>query len=171
LGNNFTSLLSESTRNSPLEAYKNLHAVIWTTTPWTLPANLAITLNSEVIYCIASPAGDNNVHYIVAEERVKFMEGILGKQLEIKMSFPGKLGFHRSHINFCTGKALIDSEYKNPIKLTNAPSIYPFITGDHVTTQSGTGLVHTAPGHGMEDFVICKEHGIQEVKCPGNSNS
>jgi isoleucyl-tRNA synthetase len=45
--------------------------------------------------------------------------------------------------------------------------VSPIITGDHVTEISGTGLVHTAPGHGFDDFLVCKRHGIEEVLCPG----
>jgi isoleucyl-tRNA synthetase len=73
----------------------------------------------------------------------------MGTELIIKATVPGK--------------NLEGIEYTHPLN----GRISKVIGGDHVTTQSGTGLVHTAPGHGMEDFEACKHNGITEILCPG----
>lgn len=113
--------------------------IIWTTTPWTLPGNLAISLNGSFIYALLKePSGDV---YIIAEKLIEsFVKEAGLDSYEIIGKLPG------SDFELMTAKhPLYDRE-----------SV--ILLGDHVTLDAGTGCVHTAPGHGMEDFEICRAY-------------
>ncbi len=143
---------------------KNIFVVIWTTTPWTLPANLGISVNPDFDYS-ALEFGDEV--YIVASELSKSFAELCG------------LGEAKELVRF-KGAKLDKLEARHP--WLDRTSL--LMNGDHVTLgeadaeveldvkearetskKSGTGLVHTAPGHGHDDFVIGKEYGL-EVYCP-----
>ena len=117
----------------------NLHAVIWTTTPWTIPANLGIRANPNLSYSIVV-TGDKN--YIVATELVEKLAATFEQDLEVKYTFKGDV--------------LEGTISKHPI--ADRPS--PIVLGDHVTAESGTGLVHTAPNHGQDDFIVGKKYDL-----------
>ena len=117
----------------------NLHAVIWTTTPWTIPANLGISANPHLSYSIVA-AGDKN--YIVATELVEKLAATFEQALEVKYTFKGDV--------------LEGVITQHPI--SDRPS--PIVLGDHVTADSGTGLVHTAPNHGQDDFVVGRKYNL-----------
>ena len=117
----------------------NLHAVIWTTTPWTIPANLGISANPNLSYSIVV-TGDKN--YIVATELVEKLAATFEQDLEVKYTFKGDV--------------LEGTISKHPI--ADRPS--PIVLGDHVTAESGTGLVHTAPNHGQDDFIVGKKYDL-----------
>jgi isoleucyl-tRNA synthetase len=117
----------------------NLHAVIWTTTPWTIPANLGISANPHLDYSIVA-AGDQN--YIVATELVEKLAATFEQALEVKYTFKGDV--------------LEGAIAKHPI--VDRPS--PIVLGDHVTAESGTGLVHTAPNHGQDDFIVGRKYHL-----------
>ncbi|WP_055076834.1 isoleucine--tRNA ligase [Pseudanabaena sp. 'Roaring Creek'] len=117
----------------------NLHAVIWTTTPWTIPANLGISANPHLSYSIVAAADKN---YIVATELVEKLAATFEQALEVKYTF--------------TGDVLEGTIAKHPI--CDRPS--PIVLGDHVTAESGTGLVHTAPNHGQDDFIVGKKYNL-----------
>ncbi|KAJ8658278.1 isoleucine-tRNA ligase [Lichtheimia ornata] len=123
----------------------DIHAVIWTTTPWTLPANKAISINPALNYSLIRIAqGGNNHLYIIGADRVEaFAEEIEADSFEI--------------LDQVSGSDLIGTSYTHPLWKTEMP----LIGGDHVTADSGTGLVHTAPGHGMEDYEVCQKLGIE----------
>ncbi len=113
-------------------------AVIWTTTPWTLPANKAIALNKDEIYVL----GENGL--IVAKKRL-----------------PDLAEFNIKPVIEFKGDFLENTFAINP--LNNNPS--QFIVGEHVLMDGGSGLVHTAPGHGEDDYYVCLKYGI-EVEMP-----
>ncbi|MCA6517676.1 MAG: isoleucine--tRNA ligase [Pseudanabaena sp. M110S1SP2A07QC] len=117
----------------------NLHVVIWTTTPWTIPANLGISANPSLDYSIVS-AGEKN--YIVATELVEKLAVTFEQALEVKYTFKGDV--------------LEGAIAKHPI--ADRPS--PIVLGEHVTAESGTGLVHTAPNHGHDDFIVGKKYNL-----------
>lgn len=119
--------------------------IIWTTTPWTIPANLAIALHPELSYAVVKV---NDAKYIVAEEMIEQVKETLEwETTEIVQTFKGQEADHLvAKHPFYDRDSLV-------------------ILGDHVTTESGTGLVHTAPGHGEDDFIIGKKNGL-EVLCP-----
>lgn len=113
--------------------------VIWTTTTWTLPGNLAICLGPDYDYVAVHANGE---YYIMAKELV-----------ESAMKAAGITEYTVSEASV-KGKALEYIKYKHPF----IDRVSPIIVGDHVTLESGTGCVHTAPGHGVEDFEVCVNH-------------
>ena len=116
----------------------NTYFIIWTTTTWTLPGNLAICLGPEYEYCIVKANGEN---YCIAKELVdSTMSAAKIENFEIVGSF--------------TGKELEGIQTAHPFMDRNSP----IIVGDHVTLESGTGCVHTAPGFGVDDFEVCKKY-------------
>lgn len=119
--------------------------IIWTTTPWTIPANLAIALNPEYDYAVVTV---NDKKYIVARDLVETLTN------EFEWENPEVLRTFR-------GSDLEHVVAKHP--LYDRESLV--VLGDHVTTESGTGCVHTAPGHGEDDFWVGKRYGL-DVLCP-----
>jgi isoleucyl-tRNA synthetase len=122
-----------------------LFVVIWTTTPWTLPANLAISLNPEYHYG-AYKHKDKNEIWIVAEELFeRFVKEI------------GETSDKFSELNKHKGAYFENFECDHPFLEKRSK----LILGDHVTLETGTGCVHTAPGHGTDDYVIGKKYGLE----------
>ncbi|MGL4335649.1 MAG: isoleucine--tRNA ligase [Turicibacter sp.] len=119
--------------------------VIWTTTPWTIPGNLAICVNADLEYVTVATNGRK---FIVAKELVaKLAEEFKWETYEIVASYKG------SEFEYMTAKhPIFDRESL-------------LILGEHVTLEAGTGLVHTAPGHGEDDFNAGKAYGL-DVLCP-----
>lgn len=119
--------------------------IIWTTTPWTIPANLAIAVNGKLNYSVVSVGSER---FIVAEDLLEEVASVLEwENHSVEKTVKGS-----------------DLEYivtKHPIY--DRDSLV--ILGDHVTTDSGTGCVHTAPGHGEDDFIIGKKYNL-DVLCP-----
>ncbi|MGF7185736.1 isoleucyl-tRNA synthetase [Desulfitispora alkaliphila] len=121
----------------------NTHVVIWTTTPWTLPANVGISLHPEYKYTLVEADGEN---LILAEE---LYEQVLDKS-----------GYEKwNAIKVFTGSELEGIICTNP--LFERDSLV--ILGDHVTLEQGTGCVHTAPGHGQEDYEVGKKYDLPVV--------
>ena len=119
----------------------DLQAVIWTTTPWTLPANQAISAHGELDYAII--ATDQRA-YIIAES--------------LKDDFAKAVGFDEyTLLDTVKGQQLTALTAQHP--LINSRQV-PIITGDHVTADSGTGLVHTAPAHGVDDYNIGQKYNL-----------
>ncbi|MBQ2645576.1 isoleucine--tRNA ligase, partial [bacterium] len=129
---------------------KSLYAVIWTTTPWTIPSNLAISMNARFEYSIFELDGEN---YVVATDLLgMFLQGIHKEENEIKII--GKL----------LGKDFELMNTKHPLYDRNSI----ILCGDHVTLDAGTGCVHTAPGHGLEDWEVCCKYGNIKTLSPLN---
>eukprot|EP00698_Gefionella_okellyi_P023662 TRINITY_DN8146_c0_g1_i1.p1 TRINITY_DN8146_c0_g1~~TRINITY_DN8146_c0_g1_i1.p1 ORF type:complete len:989 (+),score=182.70 TRINITY_DN8146_c0_g1_i1:27-2969(+) len=128
---------------------ESIHAVIWTTTPWTIPANQAISYNPDLDYCVVtSPQTPvSGRHLLVAAARLEHMEQRLKTTLQIVASVKGT--------------ALHGAVCQHPFNLRSSP----MLAGSHVTSDAGTGLVHTAPGHGHDDFEVCQRNGIAAL-CP-----
>ncbi|HEV3113999.1 MAG TPA: isoleucine--tRNA ligase [Candidatus Binataceae bacterium] len=121
-----------------------LFAVIWTTTPWTLPANLGITLNGGFDY-VALESGGN--FYIVAARLAEAVEKDCG------LVVTRRVALKTDALRALDGKDI----FRHPF----VPRDVKLMFGDHVTLDAGTGLVHTAPGHGYEDFVIGSNYGLE----------
>lgn len=126
--------------------------VIWTTTPWTLPANRAITLHPELTYSLIERK-DTGEWLVLAQELV-----------ESCMHRYGVSEF--AEVATCVGQALDTLTVHHPFIDELA---IPLILGLHVTTDSGTGCVHTAPAHGVDDFNVGKQYNL-EVYNPVGSN-
>jgi isoleucyl-tRNA synthetase len=138
-----TFAMNDSARErlSMLPAGKSAQVVIWTTTPWTLPANLAITLHPTLEYSLVD-VGDTV--YFVAAERVK--------------AFTDACGIDSYEIaGIVRGAAMEGASCRHPF--VDRDSL--LILGDFVTTESGSGCVHTAPGHGADDFVVGRKYGLE----------
>ncbi|HXV75227.1 MAG TPA: isoleucine--tRNA ligase [Candidatus Polarisedimenticolaceae bacterium] len=142
-------------RRVPALAGRDVAVVIWTTTPWTLPANMAVALHPELTY----------VAIEVGRETLIVAEGLLG-------SLGATLGWDapREVARF-TGRELVgtgddwvghDAPVRRPYSTPTEPAGGGgvLILGEHVTLDAGTGCVHTAPGHGAEDFHVGKQYGL-----------
>lgn len=122
-----------------------LSVVIWTTTPWTLPANQAVALHPDLEYSIVQceEGQYGSERFIVAEALLKdtmFRYGIERYRV----------------VAYSLGKNLQGLFLSHPFY----PHHVPIILGEHVTTEAGTGAVHTAPGHGLEDYLVGKRYGL-----------
>ncbi|HHF3070578.1 TPA: isoleucine--tRNA ligase [Vibrio diabolicus] len=146
------ALLSKFELTEGHEGKGDVSIVIWTTTPWTLPANRAVCLRDDLEYVLIQTEGDNAERIIVAAELAKDV-----------MDRAGIEHFH--NLGFAKGADLELSQFQHPFYDFTVPAIL----GDHVTTDSGTGVVHTAPGHGQEDFAVGNKYNL-EVANPVGSN-
>lgn len=127
--------------------------LIWTTTPWTLPSNMAIAVGEEITYVKAQKPNDDTV-YILAKERLK---PILGKKAVVLEEISGADLVGRQYtplFPYFAALAERSVEQGRPFRVIAAP---------HVTTTDGTGLVHMAPDFGEDDFLACREQGIGVV--------
>lgn len=114
--------------------------VIWTTTPWTLPANLGITVHADFNYVLVEADGNK---YVLAEDLVEVVQKEIGwENVSVLKQFKGaELEYMTAQHPFYDRESLL-------------------ILGDHVTLDAGTGLVHTAPGHGEDDYIVGKRYGL-----------
>ncbi|MFC3033896.1 isoleucine--tRNA ligase [Pseudoalteromonas fenneropenaei] len=127
--------------------------VIWTTTPWTLPANRAVAVHGGLEYALVQVDDEGQ------QQRL-----ILGA--ELVNAAMDRYGFQQYHVlGYVKGAALEHLRVNHPFYDFDVP----VILGDHVTTDSGTGIVHTAPGHGQEDFTAGQAYGL-EVANPVGAN-
>jgi isoleucyl-tRNA synthetase len=182
---------------SPIPELVGAHAVIWTTTPWTIPVNQALAYGPEVEYVgvhvgldwdddLADdenyPIGDprrtfldpfvdlinRNCSFLVAKDLVDSFWQRLERQLQIEGE---RLGLRNLKIDdmyhgeVIKGFDLAGAIARHPMHHLGGffAKPRPFLPGDFVTTETGTGLVHMAPDHGEDDFVLCKAHGIDPV--------
>jgi len=135
---------------SPIKELVGAYAVIWTTTPWTIPVNQALAYGPEVEYSLYT-VGGLGISIVIATELASEFEKRTGLSLLDMMQLRGSelagtIARHPMHH--------LGGFFARP---------RPFLPGDFVTTDSGTGLVHMAPDHGEDDFILCKSHGIEPV--------
>ncbi|UXS28549.1 isoleucine--tRNA ligase [Staphylococcus delphini] len=119
--------------------------IIWTTTPWTLPSNVAITVHPELTYVQMNVDG---TRYIIAEALVDAVAEQLGWDKEAVIR---EKDFKGSELEYI--------EAQHPF----IDRISLIINGEHVTTDAGTGCVHTAPGHGEDDFIVGQKYGLEVI--------
>ncbi|KAG9567755.1 isoleucyl-tRNA synthetase, partial [Aureobasidium melanogenum] len=141
--------------NSAVRA-DSVSALIWTTTPWTLPANKAIAVRSDMYYVLLEVTGkdlpnDLQGQMIVAKDRVESLQTYLPEGATINIL-----------VDNMSGSDLENTEYINVISAEHNKIIH----ADFVTATSGTGLVHIAPGHGMDDYNVCMKLGIGPAFAP-----
>ncbi|KAA0876329.1 isoleucine--tRNA ligase [Nitrincola tapanii] len=118
--------------------------VIWTTTPWTLPANQAVSLNAELDYALVQTAINQGAERVVLA--ADMVDDVMARWGIQQYQVLGR----------CSGQALEGQLLQHPLFARQVP----VILGDHVTTDAGTGAVHTAPDHGMEDFIVGQVYGL-----------
>ena len=139
------ALVSDAAKIDPALTGHNVYALIWTTTPWTIPANMAIAFNPKFEY---EAVGVEGGVYIVAANLLSVTAAKLGwSAYRIMARFPGSL--------------LEGTIFRHPFLERDSPGI----SADHVTLEQGTGAVHTAPGHGQEDYVVSQQYKIPTY-CP-----
>jgi isoleucyl-tRNA synthetase len=121
-------------------ALEDAHLLLWTTTPWTLPANVAAAVNVDEQYAVVSHEGQK---YVVAESLVKniFGESAAGDQV-------------------LNGSELLGITYEPLYNVSKNDGAYRVVAGHHVTTDDGTGIVHMAPSYGEDDYVIARSENL-----------
>jgi len=127
-------------------------ALIWTTTPWTLPSNLAMAVNPGIDYVVVRPVeGDHaGERYLLAPERLSHYARELGEHPEVVATVPGA--------------ELLGSTYTPPFPFfAGRPRAHQVLGADYVTTEDGTGIVHIAPAFGEEDKLVTDAAGIEPV--------
>lgn len=127
------------------------YAIIWTTTPWTIPANQALNVHPEFTYALVQT--ERNGETILVILAADLVEATLQRY-----------GMTGTVIATCVGEALAMIKFKHPFAdidpgYNRLSPIYP---GTYVTADSGTGIVHSAPAYGIEDFISCKSHGMRD---------
>lgn len=126
--------------NKLFTQFPHLYTIIWTTTPWTIPANLAVAFHSEFDYSVVKVA---DAHYVIANALLTKTADALGwNDYEVVETIQG---INLEHVSF-----------KHPI--FDRPSIA--VMAEYVTTEDGTGVVHTAPSHGRDDFYTGQAYGL-----------
>ena len=141
------------------------YAVIWTTTPWTIPVNQALAYGPEVEYLlvhVTEAEGEAAKRYLVAEPLV--VDFLSRARLMERASEGAIVSFEMSGPDF-KGSDLAGTIARHPMHALGGffARPRPFLAGDFVTTEQGTGLVHMAPDHGEDDFILCKANGIEPV--------
>jgi len=116
-------------------------AVIWTTTPWTIPANQALNVHPEVVY-----------NLVDTERGLLILAADLQEACLKRFSLPGKT------LGSCKGKALENIRFKHPFYDRESP----LYLGEYVTLDAGTGIVHSSPAYGVEDFESCRRNGMKD---------
>src|SRR5262249_51700957 len=133
--------------------------VIWTTTPWTLPANLAVALHPDLPYVAVDVNGET---LVVAEGLLPQVAALLGwGEPAVVARFTG------------TEAAGSQVKIERPYPLASGPASGPgiLVLGTHVNLDAGTGAVHTAPGHGADDFRMGQEHGLPPFNPVGDDGT
>src|SRR5262245_44818312 len=135
------ALLTDAAKIHPDLSGANVYALIWTTTPWTIPANMAVAYNPRFEYSAVKAGGGV---YLVASDLVQVTAAKAGwNDYAVVATFPGERLEH--------------SVFRHPFLERDSLGIL----ADHVTLEQGTGAVHTAPGHGQEDYVVGRQYGIE----------
>ena len=144
-----------------LLSHSPLQALVYTTTPWTVPSNVCLCVNPDAEYCVvATPENRRAValasrieHFLIMRDRVDAVASLVHASFTVLLD----------HV---PGVSLQGSTYAHPLfstcdtnlSLTHRTRVV--IAGHHVTNDMGTGIVHTAPAHGLDDFLVCKYHRV-----------
>ncbi len=132
----------------PVKGEENTYLLVWTTTPWTLPANVAIMAHPDEVY-VKVRVGDRV--YILAEKRLEAVAKEVGwESYEVIDRFQGSTLYDLRYEPLLGDEVPVQREIDHRVVLSDR----------YVTMEEGTGLVHTAPGHGREDFLVGKEYGL-----------
>ena len=127
------------------------YVLIWTTTPWTLPANVAVSFGPDLDYCFVKVGSD---YLLFAHEMVEQVADVVGwEEFEVVKGADQKPLLMK-------GDQFADVTYECPILTDKVGRV---VWGDHVTLESGTGAVHTAPGHGVEDYLVGQQFGLDTL--------
>jgi isoleucyl-tRNA synthetase len=153
---------------------KDIYFMAWTTTPWTLPSNLGLTVGPDIEYVLIetfNPYTFLPIHVILAKDLVRNYFKPEEENGDFAAYVPGQKSIPWKALKACKGSQLENCEYEQllPYSANNLEAIHfitpdakPFrvLLGDFVTTQDGTGIVHTAPAFGADDYKVGKKYGI-----------
>ena len=130
---------------------ENGYIVIWTTTPWTIPSNQALNVNPEVKYALVETTRDGQPLLLILAQ-------------DLAVSCLARYKLEGTTIATCDGAALAGINFKHPLAARDAfyDRLSPMYLADYVTTESGTGVVHSAPAYGLDDFISCRAHGMKD---------
>ena len=139
---------------------ENANALIWTTTPWTLPANKAVAFNRDIEYTVVrirQPEDEkaSQEEYLLAKDRIGHVLSFLSEGSTVEVVIDSIYGSELEDEHASCSNMFQHKEHRSR-----------FISADFVTATSGTGLVHMAPGHGMEDYQVCQKYGIGPAFAP-----
>jgi isoleucyl-tRNA synthetase len=125
--------------------------VIWTTTPWTIPSNQALNVHPEIKYALVQTERDGKPLLLILAQ-------------DLAESCLARYKLEGETIATCDGAALAGISFKHPLHARDAffDRLSPMYLADYVTTESGTGVVHSAPAYGQDDFISCKAHGLKD---------
>ena len=142
----------------PRKGGEPVSLLVWTTTPWTLPANLAVAVGPRFEYaCVCAETTDGPRTFVVAQDR---LDAVLSAVAAARSDYV------KSHevVGTLTGQELLDAHvtYTHPLR---PAKVCPVVAADYVTLEDGTGLVHTAPGHGLEDYMTGLKCDL-DIYCP-----
>ncbi|WP_371219008.1 isoleucine--tRNA ligase [Orientia tsutsugamushi] len=146
-------ILREKPKSAP-QGFQEYRVLAWTTTPWTLPSNLALAVRKDIDY-IAIPSQNKNICYILGKFALKnYVKSLnlTSEKQDIYVSFKGEEleGIHYQPLfNY----------------FANKQNAFKILCGDFITEEAGTGIVHMAPGFGEDDQLLCQQHNI-ELVCP-----
>ncbi len=124
-----------------------VHAVIWTTTPWTLPANMALALHPSLKYELIERVENGRTEYVLVAADLR-------QELQKACGWSVELTVHAAES--AVGAAFVGALFQHPFEGREVPAV----TADYVEATSGTGIVHTAPGHGRDDYMTGTRHGL-----------
>jgi isoleucyl-tRNA synthetase len=146
---------------SPIEALKGAHAVIWTTTPWTIPVNQAIAYGPDFRY-VHLERHDGKRFLVAPGLWDQLLNDFLARHAATPDNAQDK---EFRTLGAIQGADLAGTVARHPMHKLGGffARPRPFLPGEFVTTEQGTGLVHMAPDHGEDDFLLCKAHGIDPV--------
>jgi isoleucyl-tRNA synthetase len=127
------------------------YAVIWTTTPWTIPSNQALNMHPEFSYALVETVRNGEALLLILAE-------------ELVASCLQRFGLEGTVLATCKGEALSLINFHHPLATADAgyDRLSPVYLGDYVTLETGTGIVHSAPAYGVEDYGSCKAHGMKD---------
>ena len=130
-----------------IDPIEDISVVIWTTTPWTIPSNVAVCINKKFEYVLVEASCGN---FIIAKDLLEDCSKRWNEELSVLASTPGS-NLQNIYLNHPL--------YKRESKL---------LLADHVTTENGTGCVHTAPAHGLDDYFVCMKNKLETIKALNN---
>jgi len=137
-------------------AYPDTSIVIWTTTPWTIPGNRGLAVGADIDYVLLEIGQGTETSLFRAPEKVIVAAALIE-------NFVAKMGIeYHCVLREFKGAELVGQKYRHPLYGQDAGYNFevPVMAGDFVTTEAGTGIVHMAPGHGEDDFFLCRANGI-----------
>jgi len=130
---------------------ENGFIVIWTTTPWTIPSNQALNVHPEVKYALVKAERDGQPLLLILAQ-------------DLVVASLARFKLDGTTIATCDGAALAGISFRHPLHASDAfyDRLSPLYLAEYVTTESGTGVVHSAPAYGLDDFISCKAHGMKD---------